>query len=66
MNERELLASYRALRRWVEDERRRLEKTSGRKSQTFLRRARLLIEVDERTFRELVRELTSVSGRRLH
>ncbi len=54
---RELLARYRALGRWVEREQKRLARTGERPSQQYLRRARLLVEVDERTFRELVREL---------
>ena len=53
----DLMARYRALVRWVEQERRRLEKTGGKKSQRYLRRARLVLEVDELTFTELVREL---------
>lgn len=64
MNEKEVLARYRALVRWVERERRRLEKTGDRKSQRYLRRARLLLEVDALTFRELVRELVALSVRR--
>lgn len=60
MTQRDLLARYRALRRWVEVERRRLAKTAARPSQTYLRRARLLIDVDEPTFMELIRELGSV------
>jgi len=42
-----LMARYRALVRWVEQERRRLERTGGRKTQRYLRRARLMLEVDE-------------------
>jgi hypothetical protein len=64
VNEKEVLARYRALVRWVERERRRLEKTGDRKSQRYLRRARLLLEVDALTFRELVRELVALSVRR--
>src|SRR5688572_21828497 len=56
-----VMASYRALVRWVERERRRLARTGERKSQKFLRRARLVVEVNEVTFRELVREMESVS-----
>ena len=58
------MAQYRALVRWVERERLRLERTGERKSQRYLRRARLVLEVDEVTFRELVRELDAISGRR--
>jgi hypothetical protein len=61
---KDLMARYRALVRWVEQERRRLEKTGEKKSQLHLRRARLVLEVDELTFRELVRELDAISGRR--
>lgn len=57
---KDLLARYRALRRWVEVERRRLAKTGARPSQTYLRRARLVLEVDAITFKELVRELRRV------
>ncbi len=57
---RDLLARYCALQRWVERERRRLARTGERPTQRYLRRARLLVEVDERTFRELVRELRAV------
>lgn len=53
------MARYRALRRWVEAERLRLAKTGARPSQRYLRRARLVLEVDAITMRELVRELTS-------
>jgi len=63
VNEKEILARYRALRRWVERERRRLAKTRGRKSQTYLRRSRLVDCIDPITLRELVRELRSPSGR---
>lgn len=61
---KDLLARYRALVRWVEQKRARLERTGGRKSQRYLRRARLLLEVDELTFKELARELDAVSRRR--
>lgn len=54
---KDALARYRAMRRWVERERRRLKRTGERPSQAYLRRARLLIEVDATTFRELVQEL---------
>jgi len=57
VNEKELMACYRAMKRWVEGERRRLEKTGERKSQRYLRRSRLLDDVDPITLRELVREL---------
>ena len=58
----DLLTCYRELRRWVVRERRRLAKSGKPASQRYLRRARLLVEVDEQTFRELVRELLRVSG----
>jgi hypothetical protein len=53
----EILPHYRALVRWVERERRRLEETGEKKSQRFLRRARLVDDVDPLTLRELLREL---------
>ena len=62
MNEREIVARYRALVRWAERERRRLEKTGERPSQHYLRRARLIIEVDAITMRELVRALAQMGG----
>jgi len=61
VNEKEILARYRALRRWVERERRRLARTGGRPAQRYLRRARLVMEVDEVTFRELVQELRALT-----
>lgn len=61
---KDLLARYRALVRWVEQERIRLERTGERKSQRYLRRARLVLDLDELTFKELVRELDAVSRRR--
>ena len=57
MNAKEILPRYRAMCRWVERERRRLVRTGERPSQLYLRRVRLLIDVDEVTFRELLREL---------
>lgn len=65
MNEKAILARYRRLRTWVAQERRRLERTGERPTQRYLRRARLLMDVDALTFRELVRELRAVSGRGL-
>ena len=64
MNEKEIMARYRALRLWVERERRRLARTGERPAQRYLRRARLLTEVDAITLRELLRELRAFSGRR--
>lgn len=61
----DLVARYRALQRWVERERRRLERAGARPGQRYLRRARLVDEVDPRTLRELVRELRAFSGRGL-
>jgi len=63
VNEREILARYRAMRRWVVRERRRLKRAGERPSQTYLRRARLVIEVDSTTCRELVRELRALDLR---
>lgn len=51
------MARYRALKRWVERERARLKETGQRPSQRFLRRARLALDSDPRTLRELLREL---------
>jgi len=65
VNAKEILPRYRAMCRWVERERRRLEKTGERKSQQFLRRSRLVLNVDPITVRELVRELQAFSGRSL-
>ena len=65
MNANEILPHYESLKRWVERERRRLEKTGERKSQRFLRRSRLVLDVDPITLRELVRELRAFSGRSL-
>ena len=56
----DLIARYRDLRRCVTQERRRLARSGKLPSQRFLRRARLLVEVDERTFRELLRELRTM------
>ena len=61
MSDDDLLARYRELRRWVTQERRRLAKSGKPASQRYLRRARILTEVDERTFRELMRELKGLS-----
>jgi len=58
---KDLLARYRALVRWVELERVLLERAGGRPTQRYLRRARLVLEIDEVTFRELARELTTGS-----
>ena len=57
MNEKDLLARYRVLRRWVERERRRLERTGERLSQQYLRRARLVDDTDPVSMRELLLEL---------
>jgi len=60
VNEDEVLARYLEMRRWVERERRRLKRTGQRPTQRYLRRSRLLIEIDALTFRELVRELWAI------
>lgn len=57
MKAEEVLPRFRAMERWVERERARLEKTGEKKSQRFLRRARLVDDVDPLTLRELLREL---------
>jgi hypothetical protein len=64
MHEKELIALYRRMKAWVARERRRLERTGERPTQRYLRRSRLLIDVDAITFRELVRELVAMSVRR--
>jgi hypothetical protein len=51
------MARYRALVRWVESERARLEKTEKRPSQLYLRRARLVLDSDPTSFMELLREM---------
>jgi len=56
----DLMARYRALQRWVERERGRLEKSGERPTQRYLRGARLVVEVDAVTMRELARELARV------
>ena len=60
MNEKEILTRYRALKRWVEGERRRLERTGERKSQRYLRRARLVDDIDPMTLGEILKELRSL------
>jgi len=60
VNEKKFFARFRAMKRWVERERRRLEKTGARKSQRYLRRSRLIDDVDPMTLRELLRELSSI------
>lgn len=57
MNERDFLRRFRDLQRWVERERRRLKQTGERATQRYLRRSRLVVDVDPITLRELVREL---------
>jgi hypothetical protein len=58
---RDLIARYRALRRWVERERRHLARTGERPTQRYLRRSRLVDDVDPMTLRELVRELRALT-----
>jgi hypothetical protein len=55
--EKQIVGRYRAMRAWVARERWRLERTGERPSQRYLRRARLVDDVDLITLRELVREL---------
>ena len=57
------MARFRAMERWVERERRRLEETGERKSQRFLRRSRLVDDVDPLTLRELLRELRAIGSK---
>ena len=52
MNEKQILARYRRMRAWVARER-----NKGRRDQVFLRRGRLVEEIDLVSLRELVREL---------
>ena len=60
MKEKDVMARYRAMRRWVERERRRLERCGERKSQRFLRRSRLVDDIDPITLRELLSELRTM------
>ena len=60
MNEREILARYKAMRRWVERERRRLKRTGERPTQRYLRRSRLVDDTDPISLRELLRELRAM------
>lgn len=57
------MTRYRAIVRWVERERARLQKTGERPSQRYLRRARLVLDTDPLTLRELLRELYAVTLR---
>jgi hypothetical protein len=57
----QVLAAYRELRRWVAHERRRLERTGKRPTQRYLRRTRLLEDMDPRNFSELLRELRAIT-----
>jgi len=57
MKAEEILARYRRMKRWVERERGRIERTGVRKTQRFLRRARLVDDIDPITLRELLMEL---------
>jgi len=59
-----VMASYHALRRWVERERQRLQKTGERPTQRYLRRSRLVDSIDPLSLRELLRELSQLGGRR--
>jgi hypothetical protein len=49
------------MRAWVAAERRRLERTGDRPTQRYLRRSRLVDDVDLITLRELVRELRALA-----
>jgi len=60
------MAGYRALRRWVERERRRLEKSGERPTQRYLRRSRLVDSTDPLSLRELIQELTTITVRKGH
>ncbi len=56
----DVFTRYARLRAWVARERRRLVHTGERPTQRYLRRARLVIEVDAVTIRELVREMRAI------
>lgn len=56
MTEKELLARYRRMRAWVERERKR-RRPEERRDQRYLRRTRLVCEIDAVTLRELLVEL---------
>ena len=60
MSEKEILSRYRAMKRWVERERRRIERAGARKTLRYLRRSRLVDCIDPITLRELIRELRGV------
>lgn len=64
VNEKDVLVRFRAMKRWVERERRRLERTGERKSHTYLRRSRLVDDVDPITLREVLRELRTLGHSR--
>ena len=64
MSEREILARYHAMKRWVERERRRLARTRGRPSQKYLRRSRIVDDTDPVSLRDLLRELQTVTTRK--
>lgn len=56
-NEDELLAAYRELEAWVHREQVRLEGEAELPSQPYLRRLRLVTDIGELEFRELLAEL---------
>ncbi len=58
---RDVLRRYARLRAWVQRERRRLERKGARPSQQYLRRSRLVDDVDPITLRELMRELQDIA-----
>jgi hypothetical protein len=60
VNEKDVLARFRRLQAWVRRERRRLDRTRERPSQVYLRRARLLLDMDHLSLRELLRELQAM------
>ena len=59
---KDVLARYGRMRAWVARERRRLARTGKRPSQRYLRRARLVDDIDPRSLRELLRELREFKG----
>ena len=61
---KDLLARYRQMKAWVARERRRIAATGERPTQRYLRRSRLVDDVDPLSLRELLRELLALSVRR--
>jgi hypothetical protein len=62
VNEKDVLARYRAMKRWIEREWRRLDRTGERPSQRYLRRSRLVDDIDPLTLRAFLRELRDLAS----